>query len=235
MYIVGDSTKNVLARSSRQFTASFFVGTKEYNEIKTFSIEGGSTANEIINIGDTVSACLNMTVITSDNLDNKDIVLYVYVKMDDDSYDSILIGHFKVTSAKAKDSVVEVVAGGTLSTNCEMPFFSELTYPTSAVSVLNEISSKASVTINTAGLSTALIVETKPEGYTYREVIGYISAMFGKYATEERNGKVIIVSNRKCTQAVHLYRKFGFQEISVDKKKFPFERADIAFEQNFNI
>lgn len=42
--------------------------------------------------------------------------------------------------------------------------------------------------------------------------------------------KIIIVSNRKCTHAVALYRKFGFQEIPVDKEKFPFDRADIAFE-----
>lgn len=42
--------------------------------------------------------------------------------------------------------------------------------------------------------------------------------------------KIIIVSNRKCTHAVHLYRKFGFTEIPIDKKKFPFDRADIAFE-----
>lgn len=42
--------------------------------------------------------------------------------------------------------------------------------------------------------------------------------------------KIIIVSNRKCTHAVHLYRKFGFTEIPADKKKFPFSRADIAFE-----
>ena len=42
--------------------------------------------------------------------------------------------------------------------------------------------------------------------------------------------KIIIVSNRECTHAVHLYRKFGFTEIPVDKKKFPFDRADIAFE-----
>ena len=31
-------------------------------------------------------------------------------------------------------------------------------------------------------------------------------------------------------QAVHLYRKYGFDEVPVDKEKFPFERADIAFE-----
>ena len=51
------------------------------------------------------------------------------------------------------------------------------------------------------------------------------------YAKEKQVKKIIIVSNRKCVQAVHLYRKFGFNEIPVDKTKFPFERADIAFEK----
>lgn len=51
------------------------------------------------------------------------------------------------------------------------------------------------------------------------------------YSKEKGIQKIIIVSNRKCVQAVHLYRKFGFTEIPVDKKKFPFDRADIAFEQ----
>lgn len=53
------------------------------------------------------------------------------------------------------------------------------------------------------------------------------------YAKSKKVEKVIIVSNRRCVQAVHLYRKFGFIEIPVDKKKFPFDRADIAFEQFF--
>lgn len=50
------------------------------------------------------------------------------------------------------------------------------------------------------------------------------------YAKDRQLPKIVIVSNRKCTHAVHLYRKYGFQEIPVDKTKFPFERADIAFE-----
>ncbi len=53
------------------------------------------------------------------------------------------------------------------------------------------------------------------------------------YAKEKRLPRVIIVSNRKCLHAVHLYRKFGFYEIPADKKRFPFERADIAFERIF--
>lgn len=53
------------------------------------------------------------------------------------------------------------------------------------------------------------------------------------YAKAMKVEKVVIVSNRKCVQALHLYRKFGFIEVPVDKEKIPFDRADIAFEQSF--
>lgn len=52
-----------------------------------------------------------------------------------------------------------------------------------------------------------------------------------EYAKHKQIDKIIIVSNRKCVRALHLYRKYGFVEIPVDKNKFPFERADIAFEK----
>ena len=53
---------------------------------------------------------------------------------------------------------------------------------------------------------------------------------FIEYVRARKVPKIIIVSNKRCVQAVHLYRKYGFVEVPVDKEKFPFERADIAFE-----
>lgn len=50
------------------------------------------------------------------------------------------------------------------------------------------------------------------------------------FAKKKQIEKIVIVSNRKCEAAVRLYRKFGFTEVPVDREKFPFERADIAFE-----
>ncbi len=50
------------------------------------------------------------------------------------------------------------------------------------------------------------------------------------FAKERGIRKIVIVSNRKCERAIRLYRKFGFVEIPVDRKKFPYDRADIAFE-----
>lgn len=51
------------------------------------------------------------------------------------------------------------------------------------------------------------------------------------YAKKKKAEKIVIVSNRKCTHAVKIYRKYGFIEVPVDKEKFPYDRADIAFEQ----
>ena len=52
-----------------------------------------------------------------------------------------------------------------------------------------------------------------------------------KFAKQKGIEKLLIVSNKKCEAAIHLYRKFDFTEIPVDKEKFPFERGDIAFEK----
>lgn len=54
-----------------------------------------------------------------------------------------------------------------------------------------------------------------------------------EYAKEKKVKKIVIVSNRKCTHAINIYLRNGFVEVPVDKEKFPFDRADIAFEQIF--
>lgn len=43
--------------------------------------------------------------------------------------------------------------------------------------------------------------------------------------------KILIVTSVKCTEAVHIYKKFGFQEIPLDRTRFAFERADLVLEK----
>ncbi len=52
------------------------------------------------------------------------------------------------------------------------------------------------------------------------------------YARERKVEKIVIVTNAKCEHAVRLYRKFGFVEVPVDRKKFTYERAGLAFEMD---
>lgn len=190
MFKVSEECKKALEGSGRHFTASFFVGEKEYKDILTYSIENGSTADGVISIGDTVSACLKMMVVTDDMLDGEDIVLYTDVLLDDKTTERIEMGHFKICTSKAKGSAIEVTASGPIKTFFETSYFSSLSYPAKAIDVLKEVGSITGVVINISSLDTSLIVKEKPEGYTCREILGYIAAMYGTFATEERDGSI---------------------------------------------
>lgn len=61
------------------------------------------------------------------------------------------------------------------------------------------------------------------------------SAVFNacmNYAIKNGAKKISIISNRILKPALHIYEKFGFKEIPLNKKYWGFDRADIEFEYN---
>lgn len=50
------------------------------------------------------------------------------------------------------------------------------------------------------------------------------------YALEKGAKKLMLISNRKLKPALHIYEKFGFREVPLNKAYWGFERADIEFE-----
>lgn len=74
-------------------------------------------------------------------------------------------------------------------TKTEKGYFSRLSYPSTTLKMLSEIATKCGVAFNTSGL-TAVTIKDKPEGYTCREIIGYIAGLYGKFAVCDRTGKI---------------------------------------------
>ena len=72
----------------------------------------------------------------------------------------------------------------------EKGYFSSLAYPSTTLKMLSEIATKCGVAFNTSGL-TAVTIKDKPEGYTCREIIGYIAGLYGKFAVCDRAGKIV--------------------------------------------
>lgn len=60
----------------------------------------------------------------------------------------------------------------------EKGYFSSLSYPSTTLKMLSEIATKCGVAFNTSGL-TVVTIKEKPEGYTCREIIGYIAGLYG--------------------------------------------------------
>jgi len=71
-------------------------------------------------------------------------------------------------------------------------YVSDLTYPASAVSVLDEISAGCGVPVDVSNVDSSIMVPTKPVGYTYREMIGYIASLVGGFACVDRTGTIVI-------------------------------------------
>ena len=52
------------------------------------------------------------------------------------------------------------------------------------------------------------------------------------YSINHGAKKISIISNRLLKPAIHIYEKFGFKEVTLNKKYRGFKRADIEFEYN---
>lgn len=50
------------------------------------------------------------------------------------------------------------------------------------------------------------------------------------YALAHGAKKLTLISNRRLKPALHIYKKFGFQEVPLNKAYWGFDRADIEFE-----
>lgn len=51
------------------------------------------------------------------------------------------------------------------------------------------------------------------------------------YAVSKGAKKLTLISNRRLKPALHIYEKFGFHEVELNKAYWGFERADIEFEK----
>ena len=65
------------------------------------------------------------------------------------------------------------------------------------------------------------------DGYDFDARFVFEEAM--KWAADHGAGRLFIISNSKLAPALHIYVKFGFQEIKLDD--YEYERGDIAFEK----
>lgn len=192
MYNTTKQCQVVLGRSSRTF-AVFFVPeneTTEYREIKSIKISAMSSSDGQITIGDTSSKSIQiMAIVDSMLLEGQKICVYESVRLDDGTYQDIPMGKYTITSLTERGGITTIEGAGPLRVEAYIPYFSQLEYPSDTVSMLNEISVMTGIPINVDNLI-PIAFEKKPEGYICREMIGYIAAMYGKNAVEERDGSI---------------------------------------------
>ena len=109
------------------------------------------------------------------------------------SIEWITVGTFTVIEPVLNNNLLSFSGIGTLGSElAEGIYESELTYPASLQSVINEIETKSGYSVTIQGLTVAGNLETKFEGLLYRDALAYIAGLLGGFLTEDALGNPCI-------------------------------------------
>ena len=181
---VSDEFKTALNSAEPVYCCKLDFGNVTVNDLFSVSYSGGSCSESIVP-GGTVIANAKVELSALPATVRKGSACTLYFGVNGEYAPQGVLTVKKIEKSGERLSV-------TLDDNMaktEKGYFSRLSYPSTTLKMLSEIATKCGVAFNTSGL-TAVTIKDKPEGYTCREIIGYIAGLYGKFAVCDRTGKI---------------------------------------------
>lgn len=174
-----------------RYYSKYLVDGKEYNQtLNEFKYSNIINPNNSISIGNTCSSSVTFSIFKPQiTLENKDITIFEGVK-GDSGIEYVQIGIFTVTKEESNGEYTKYTAYDKMY-KAEKGYFSELTYPSTDKAILEEICTKLGIKLATSITNTHTITD-KPQGYTMREMIGYMAMLQGGNATINSDGNLEI-------------------------------------------
>ncbi|MBS7060618.1 MAG: hypothetical protein KH120_01110 [Eubacterium sp.] len=190
---VTDAFKATIRSPSRTFRGRLKINDKWiYANFKKLSYETSSSSEEYLQLGSAVAAKIELTIKRINELfENTEIPIEIGLKLPSGKYEYIPVGFFTAEHPTNDQATTTFTAYDRMMKTTGL-YVSDLTYPASAVSVLNEISAGCGVPVDVSNIDSSIMISTKPAGYTYREMIGYIASMAGGFACVDRTGTIVI-------------------------------------------
>lgn len=212
MYQASKKFGDAIAGSNRKFNTRLLENEKVLVEsVKNFTITSGA---EEITIGGAVASYVQATIENKGiALSGKEVSLEIGVEVDGEM-EYIPMGLYTIQNPKIESNKVTFTAYDRLASRCNGAYYSKLSYPTDAVDILAEISTMTGVAIDTSTLQRGIQINQRAiieegdyneetdesevittyvnpfDGYTYKETIGFIAGLFGKFAICGRTGMI---------------------------------------------
>lgn len=174
-----------------RYYSKYLVDGKEYNQtLNEFKYNNIINPNNSISIGNTCSSSVTFSIYNPQiTLENKDITIFEGVK-GNSGIEYVQIGIFTVTKEESNGEYTKYTAYDKMY-KAEKGYFSELTYPSTDKAILEEICTKLGIQLATSITNTHTITD-KPQGYTMREMIGYMAMLQGCNAVINSDGNLEI-------------------------------------------
>jgi hypothetical protein len=174
-----------------RYYSKYLVDGKEYNQtLNEFKYSNIINPNNSISIGNTCSSSVTFSIYNPEiTLENKDITIFEGVK-GDSGIEYVQIGIFTVIKEESNGEYTKYTAYDKMY-KAEKGYFTKLTYPSTDKAILEEICTKLGIQLATSITNTHTITD-KPQGYTMREMIGYMAMLQGGNAAINSDGNLEI-------------------------------------------
>ena len=166
--------------------------TEIRDDINDFVYSAMINDDDAFTIGNTCSATISFSITNPTiNLNNKEIEVYqgLYVN---GIIEYAKLGIFKVLKPTKDRNITRYQCVDRMTYLMNMPYSSNLTFPTTDLEILEEICSQTGISLIIEG-SKSHSISNKPSGYTRREIIAYMSQLQGKNAKINSDGNLEII------------------------------------------
>lgn len=189
MKILDTAMTEIVRGNSARYYSKYVVEGKEYIEtLNNFKFLNMINPNNEITIGNTCSSGVTFSIyMPTIGLENKEITIFEGVKVGTE-IKYIKLGIFTVTKQTSDGEYTSYEAYDRMY-KADMPYFSDMAFPSTDKAILNEICGKLGISLAT-NIATAHTINDKPQGYTYREIIGYMAMLQGCNAAINSDGNL---------------------------------------------
>ncbi|MGL4108311.1 carbohydrate binding domain-containing protein [Clostridium sp. LP20] len=190
MYNVSNNYKTEIQKPSRKFDCKVTIGDRIFTNEQVQSIDLNGGIQDVFSIGNTPSMCLDLTLRnTADTIFSiNQVKVEIGLKIGN-SIEYIPMGIFNIEDIKKDDYTTKFTCYDNM-TKFETAYFSSLGDTPTITQVVNELVTKTGVQFT--GSLPAYTVK-KLEGFTCREVLGYVASVCGGNAVITRDGKFTII------------------------------------------
>lgn len=190
MYTTSTAYKTEIQKRSRTFECRVTIGDRVFtnNEVQSIDLNGG--IQDVFSIGNTPSMCLELVLRnTTDTIFTTNSVKVEIGLKIGNTIEYVPLGIFNIEDVKKDDYTTKFTCYDNM-TKFEIAYFSSLGDKPTLQQVVNELASKTGVQF-TGSLPSYTV--KKLEGFTCREVLGYVASLCGGNALITRDGKFTIV------------------------------------------
>lgn len=189
MKILDTAITEIVKGNSARYYSKYVVDGKEYTEtLNNLKFQNITNPNNEITIGNTCSSGVTFSIyMPTISLENKEITIFEGVKVGTE-IKYIKLGIFTVTKQTSDGEYTSYEAYDRMY-KADMPYFSDMAFPSTDKAILNEICGKLGISLAT-NIATAHTINDKPQGYTYREIIGYMAMLQGCNAVINSDGNL---------------------------------------------